>query len=227
MTVKITVDLRSLFGPVRDQGQRPTCLAFAASDVHAAVRGGFEPLSCEFAFYNAQRRTGRSPLKGAFLDDMLATILETGQPIEADWPYLQQLPSDLSRYVPPLNVGTRFARDGRELQCHVNEVCGLLDGGRPTIILSALTRRYFSPPNNHVIDDFDGDAVFPVPRHAMIAVGYGTIGSSRVILIRNSWGSTWGMAGYCWLTENFLAKHMFGLAVLEEVGCVPSHSNAA
>ena len=32
MTVDVECDLRFRFGPARDQGSRPTCLAFAASD---------------------------------------------------------------------------------------------------------------------------------------------------------------------------------------------------
>lgn len=93
MTVNILVDLRSLFGPIRDQGARPTCLAFAASDTHAALRAGWDPLSCEFAFYHAQKRTGRPPTKGAFLEDMLAALREEGQPVETGWP---DLPRDFS-----------------------------------------------------------------------------------------------------------------------------------
>lgn len=57
----VLVDLRASFGPARNQGARPTCLAFAASDTHAAVREGWVPLSCEYAFYQAQRRAGRPP----------------------------------------------------------------------------------------------------------------------------------------------------------------------
>ena len=51
-----SVDLRSLFGPVGDQGPRPTCLAFAASDAHAALRSGWVPLSREYAFYQVAAR---------------------------------------------------------------------------------------------------------------------------------------------------------------------------
>lgn len=69
-TIAIAVDLRGHFGPVRDQGDRPTCLAFAASDSHAGLRPGWAPLSCEFAFYHAQRRAGRSPAQGAVLPAM-------------------------------------------------------------------------------------------------------------------------------------------------------------
>lgn len=32
--------------------------------------------------------------------------------------------------------------------------------------------------------------------HAMIAIGFGTIGDIDYILVRNQWGSGWGDAGY-------------------------------
>ena len=35
--IKSLVDLRGNFGPARDQNPRPTCMAFAASDAHAAL----------------------------------------------------------------------------------------------------------------------------------------------------------------------------------------------
>jgi hypothetical protein len=70
MGVTIDCDLRSMFGPVRDQGARPTCLAFAASDAHAAVRPDWVPLSCEFAYYHALKRDGAGSSKGATLGTM-------------------------------------------------------------------------------------------------------------------------------------------------------------
>lgn len=95
MPVVVTQDLRAMFGPARDQGERPTCLAFAASDAHAALRQPWSPLSCEFAFYHAQRRAGRPPSSGASLRFMLTALKDDGQPAEGDWPYLDALPSKL------------------------------------------------------------------------------------------------------------------------------------
>jgi hypothetical protein len=76
--ITVSVDLRPLFGPARNQGPRPTCLAFAASDAHAALRSGWAPLSCEYAFYHAQRRAGRPPSKGALLSSMLDAPRQDG-----------------------------------------------------------------------------------------------------------------------------------------------------
>jgi hypothetical protein len=75
MSVRVAIDLRPQFGPARDQGKRPTCLAFATSDAHAALRGAWQALSTEFAFYHAQRRGKRKPSEGATLPSILEAIL--------------------------------------------------------------------------------------------------------------------------------------------------------
>src|SRR5260370_21048405 len=102
MAIDLVCDIRYRFGPARDQGARPTCLAFAISDAHAAVRGPWAALCCEFAFYHAQRRAGRPPTAPARLPEMLATLMEEGQPLEDDWPYLATLPINLDAPRPPV-----------------------------------------------------------------------------------------------------------------------------
>jgi hypothetical protein len=112
MTIKINKDLRHLFGPVRDQGQRPTCLAFAASDTHAALRDAWEPLSCEYIFFHAQQRAGRTAKDGATLPTMLEALRHDGQPHEAGWPYLVTLPTDLTQWRPPVGAAPLYRRAG-------------------------------------------------------------------------------------------------------------------
>jgi hypothetical protein len=134
-SVIIRTDLRHLFGPIRDQGQRPTCLAFAVSDVHAALRGGWLPLSCEYAFFHAQRRAQRQPTEGALLPAMLGAIRDDGQPVEAGWPYLAQLPPDLSRWKPPAGVAPLFRRAGEPGAYTVDAIIAQLDHGVPVLTL--------------------------------------------------------------------------------------------
>src|ERR1700741_3543585 len=126
MAIYILCDIRHRFGPARDQGARPTCLAFAISDAHAALREPWTALSCEFAFYHAQRRAGRPPTAGARLPEMLATLKEDGQPLESDWPYLASLPSDLDSYRPPENLAV-FRRNGESRPVGVDEIIARLD----------------------------------------------------------------------------------------------------
>src|SRR5574337_269695 len=101
--VSISVDLRSKFGPARNQGSRPTCIAFATSDLHAASRSAkFIALSTEFLFYHSvQRSPMKNPAKGVSLSAIGTTLKQEGQPIETDWPYLSVLPNPLSAWKPP------------------------------------------------------------------------------------------------------------------------------
>lgn len=226
-TLVVSVDLRPLFGPARNQGQRPTCMAFAASDAHAALRFGWEPLSCEYAFYHSQCLAGRPPNKGALLSSMLETLRQNGQPQESGWPYLTATPIDEISWSPPDEVGPLFGRNGKKTSDSLIHIIDELEKGRPVIILLMLSRSFYNPNAQAVIDPISGEIPEPERRHAVIAVGHGTIDGQRAFLIRNSWGPRWGEAGYGWLTENFLKPRIFAAATLMEEVDVSTNSVAA
>jgi hypothetical protein len=92
MPVDILRDLRTEFGEARDQDARPTCMAFAASDAHAGLRTGWDPLSAEWAYYYAVRRDGGKPEDGATLGSMLKALEMDGQPPEAGAGPISQRP---------------------------------------------------------------------------------------------------------------------------------------
>jgi Papain family cysteine protease len=217
MPLDVLRDLRSRFGPARDQGQRPTCLAFATSDAHAALRDPWEALSCEFAFYHAQRRAGRPPSSGASLPHMLAALKGEGQPVEADWPYLDVLPAKLDAYGPPGNVVV-YRRAGEPRPDGVDEIIRQLDAGRPAavVLMMMISDAFYLPDPDGVVVAPAGEAPDPLRRHAVVAVGHGRIGSTRAVLVRNSWGPDWGLSGYAWLPEPFLAPRLTRVALLTE-----------
>lgn len=226
VTVEVDVDLRREFGPVRDQGRRPTCLAFAASDSHAAVRAGWEPLSSEFAYFHAQRRAGRSPTQGAELGAMLEALRVDGQPVEAGWRYLDAVPKDLAAWVPPVSVGERFGRDGVASDGDLGGVRSRLAVGCPVVVLTTLSRSFFMPVDG-VVDAVPGELPESSQRHALVAVGFGRVFGIPAILVRNSWGAAWGVDGHAWLTERFLGPRLFATAALLEKVDVSSRQAAA
>lgn len=223
----VLMDLRASFGPARNQGARPTCLAFAASDAHAALRQGWVPLSCEYAFYQAQRRAGRQPNTGAFLSFMLEALREDGQPEESGWPYLAATPAAAASWVPPCDVGKLFGRNGAAATHSIDRVIQELDQGRPVIVLLMLSRAFYQRNPQAVVDPAAGEQPEPDRRHAVVAVGHGIVDGQRAVFVRNSWGPSWGDAGYGWLTERFLGPRMYGAATLLEEIDVSARSAAA
>lgn len=225
--VSIKKDLRPLFGPIRDQGDRPTCLAFAASDLHAAARGPWLPLSCEYIFYHAQKQSGRKPTDGATLPAMLAALRHDGQPPEQKWAYLKTVPGDTSQWGPPGNVSPIFKRAGEETANTVKVIVDEVEAGRPVLTLLRLSASFDWVKADGIVDPAENEGPDFFRRHAVIAVGHGEWSGKRVVLVRNSWGDGWGAAGYGWLTEAFLLPRVFKLAILKEDLSVSAHSNAA
>jgi hypothetical protein len=216
ISIAIKTDLRHLFGPVRDQGQRPTCLAFAASDAHAALRDGWAPLSCEYAFFHAQRRAGRLPTDGALLPAMLGALREDGQPAEAGWPYLATLPAVHSQWKPPAGAAPLFRRAGEPGICTLDAIINQLDRGVPVLTLIRLSRSFYYAGPDGFIDQAPGEGPDFHRRHAVVAVAHGVAGAQRAVLIRNSWGEGWAAEGYGWLTETFMQPRVYQLAILKE-----------
>src|SRR5262249_5443871 len=109
-SVTIKTNLQSKFGASRDQGARPTCLVFAMSDAPAGARGPWEYLSCEYLFFHAKRRENAPPSSGSKPLFIRQALQHDGQPVEADWKYLDAIPTDLTKWVPPAKIGNVFRR---------------------------------------------------------------------------------------------------------------------
>ena len=62
------------------------------------------------------------------------------------------------------------------------------------------------PDADQPIDDKRG--------HAVVVVGRGTYKGEPVILIRNSWGPTWGHNGHAWVRETYLHPRLAGAFVI-------------
>jgi hypothetical protein len=212
MSIVTVKDLRSQFGPARDQDPRPTCMAFAGSDAHAGARPGWEPLSVEWAYFHALRRDGAQPHQGLSLATMLETLRGDGQPVEAVWPYIPKLFTDLSGYAPPVSSAPIYRRDSRPARATVEQIVGEIDQDRPVLFTMSLSRSFFFVGPDGIIAA--QEALEPKRVHALVAAGYGMSGADRFILIRNSWGESWAQNGHAWLHVDYLRPRLLVAATM-------------
>lgn len=210
LMVNLKIDLRSKFGVTRDQGQRPTCLAFATSDAHAAVIGPFQPLSVEYLFYHAiQRMPGKNPHDGINFEAANGALSNEGQPAENEWPYLPHLPADLKSWVPPRACGV-MKRSLTEFVHPFDGIQELLEKNHPVIVILKLSAGFYRPDSFGIVHDNDKTSF--TGRHAVIAVGHGTASNGPTLLVRNSWGQKWGRDGHAYLHKSYVDSR--ALAVL-------------
>lgn len=211
MTILAGKDLRDRFGPVRDQDPRPTCMAFAASDAHAAAHSPWRELSAEWAYFHALKRDGTMPHVGATMISMLAGIEVDGQPEEAGWPYIAELFTDLAAWTPP-NAKPLYRRDSTRCSATVEDIIERLDTDEPVLFTMSISQSFYIPAPGGLIAV--SEPLEPKRVHAVIAVGHGDYAGEPAILVRNSWGEAWGLQGYGWLTRTYLASRLLRAATM-------------
>lgn len=189
--------------PVRDQGRRGTCLAFAATAVHEHARlrrrGTAGPeLSVELLFWRCKQLDGLPGEDGTSFDATRDALADPGQCAETLWPY------DPSRihtgeYTPPA-VATRPDQLRRStvsaLTATADAAAAVLRGGKTVLAGIELWDAFYECRASELqapAGDLDG------ARHAVCLVGLDE--ASHAIKLRNSWGVGWGEGGYAWLAR--------------------------
>jgi len=213
----IKVDLSSKLGAARDQGLRPTCLAFAATGAHELLHGRRDPLCPEWLYYHAVQRAGDQPDAGSRLKPTGLSLKEDGQPDETSWPYCDAI--DSAGWHPPPKPPWLAYADSDLTILNFAEVLKALENGVPTVLALFVDRTFDCW-------DLEDDCALlkhaPPPYsdetgHAVLAVGYGQHNNETYLKIRNSWDVHWGVDGCAWISETYATERTFGTLRLKEI----------
>lgn len=200
-----SMDLRGRLGAVRDQGLRPTCLAFAASAAHEATLDSNEYLSVEALHVFAKSRDEEPDEEGTTIDAVVAALEFDGQCHESDWAYGQ----------PSLgNATAEFLRTTsvRHTDDPLSFTMDSLAAGRVVVIALALTDGWFDPEPDGRIRPPERESAW-LGWHAVAATGYDE--RERHLIVRNSWGDGWGDGGYGRLSYESLLNSVHEVFVVD------------
>ncbi len=208
--------VRKIFGRrVKEQGDRPTCVAFAVSAFHeywCEVVAAGKPtigldLSEEFLFYGCKQCDGLPVgADGTTVRAASKSLRSNGQCIERLHPYRQQV---LTVVPSARAIADGKARTLNSLKSHRSDLgaaAKVLDKNIPLVAVLEIFRSAYSPGTGGLL---------PMPRpgetklgmHAVLLVGVDGEKDQRVTTFLNSWGVGWGDAGFGRVSEQYFKSH--------------------
>jgi C1A family cysteine protease len=211
----LKVDLRPQCPPVYDQGQLGSCTANAISGALQFLEGkegAKAPVmpSRLFIYYNERALEGSTGSdSGAQIRDGIKTVAKQGFCPEAEWPY------DIARFAqkPPANCYSDALKDRvsqyLRLAQALDPLLTCLASGYPFVLGFSVYESFESATVAQTgVANLPGPGEVLVGGHAVVAVGYDQ--STQRFIVRNSWGTGWGMQGYFtmpfqYLTDPFLS----------------------
>ncbi|HZP87277.1 MAG TPA: C1 family peptidase [Burkholderiales bacterium] len=218
------VDLRGQCPPVYDQGELGSCTANAIGGaiqferMKQKLQPDFVP-SRLFIYYNERvmEHTVDSD-SGAQIRDGIKSVAKRGDCPETEWPYdisaFKEKPSAKCYLDARQYKAVAYQRIAR----NVNQMKGCLASGYPFVFGFTVYQSFESPAVAKT-------GVVPMPSpseqvlggHAVMAVGYDD--SEQRFVVRNSWGTSWGVQGYftmpyAYLTDDNLADDFWTIRLI-------------
>jgi C1A family cysteine protease len=205
------VDLRPGCPPVYDQGALGSCTANAIAGAleFDQMKQGESVMvpSRLFIYYNERVMEGTvSSDSGAAIRDGIKSVNKQGACPETEWPYditmFDILPSSQAYQDALLHRSVHYSRVSR----NIGQMKACLAAGFPFVFGFAVYESFES-------DEVASTGIVPLPAqdeqvlggHAVLAVGYDD--AQQRFLVRNSWGDSWGMQGYCTMPYDYLLNN--------------------
>jgi hypothetical protein len=224
----IAVRLMDRMPPVRDQGQRGTCVAFGAVALREFLMDRRNDLSEQFLYWACKELDGH-PGPGTYIHTAMSALSQYGVCLEATWPYNPSQTDDEGHGPPPpgANDDARSYRLDSTRTVEPNLVIHykhVLAGdhavdGMPVTFGSLVFNSWYMSSETHRT----GKITLPLPGetpaggHAWCIVGYvdnEDVPGGGYFIIRNSWGTTWAAdspesPGHAMMPYEYVERYAF------------------
>lgn len=235
-----SLDLRSKFGPAKNQGNQGSCLSFSLTSIFEYVMklnsAEDYDLSEAFLYYNARlmdytEGVNTNTDSGARLKPAIDSLLKYGIALEKVWPYKEEIYSLKPSEAAYKDAAQRKLISAMNVSHKVTDIKSALVDGCPVAVSLILTKSFFNAINGYVampseqeIDEClaDGEKQNKHSSHAMVIVGFSD--DLQMFIVRNSWGTDWGDRGYCYIPYSYIENtRLINYAcIITEIASFPS-----
>ena len=217
-----STDIRAYFPPIENQLTLGSCVAHATvadleflqlMEIRENTPGPedfgshFEPLSRLYVYMNARLRDGDPNVDGGTqIRTAILAIRESGICRERLWPY------DVEQVfiIPPQTAYDEGAmhKEPAGYRLDNSDILSLkqcLANGYPFVFGVSVYQSFMSEATSKtgMVPYPDKSEKF-LGGHALCCVGYDD--DKKAFLVRNSWGTEWGLDGYCWISYDYLTN---------------------
>lgn len=226
-----SVDLRKNFSYIKDQGDIGSCTTFALASIFEYILGKNQKLDADlserYLYYNtrieALKREGRPDNSlvevGTSFFDAIKALQTDGICKEALCQYakteaINEKPSDAAYE----DGRTRLVTEAMNVQLKEDDIKSALNDGYPVAISVRVFSTFGNPdhgfislPDEGEVNQADIDGI--ESNHAMVICGYSD--ENKVFVVRNSWGTSFGDKGYCFMPYSYITdEHLTNQACI-------------
>lgn len=195
--------------PVKNQGQCGSCWAFSATGSlegqHFLKAGQLVSLS-EQNLIDCSTAEGDNGCKGGLMDNAFRYIIKNGG-IDTEESYPYQAHNEFCRFKES-SIGATMTSFRDIEHGDVDALTQAVDQIGPISVAMDASRSSFHLYKQGVYKDRQCSS--KKLDHGVLAVGYGTSEGTPCFLVKNSWGTSWGMEGYFMIERS--SANMCGLA---------------
>jgi C1A family cysteine protease len=183
---------------VKDQGQCGSCWAFSTTggvEGIVQIKHGHLTSLSEQELMDCSTSYGNMGCNGGLMDNAFKYVMANGLCTEAAYPYTAK---DGTCKKTSCTMSTDSKITGYKDVTHTENALGASVDGQPISIAIEADQSGFQMYKSGVFCGVCGQNL----DHGVLLVGYGTASGSDYWKVKNSWGTSWGEAGYIRMCRN-------------------------